>query len=223
MSKIIAPVVAASVAPAILSAVADSAVKLALADMAFDLALPSALSDVARAMGTDPTFDHWNGVCYAWKVAYRTKRNCAEKTSDNRWTNIVSGLETSFELAKPAKPTEGGKAKQASRDSIKATVETAKAQCVKPSDALERAAALIKQGKAKEAAAYTSAAIELSKDADSEATKCAKSALKDYRDNIKKEITAIDDAELLRTVLALLRNGLPKKGGKAKPAEAATY
>lgn len=203
-----------ALAAPIAASVAESAINLANADIAYELAFDPALAAVARAMGTEPSYDHWTAVCYAWKVAYRTRRNCAEKTSDNRWSDIANGLRDRHEQTKPAKPSVDAVRVKDKRDALKTTVESAKAQCVKPSDALEKAVELIKSGKAKEAEAYTKAAIELSKAADDEATKCAKSAIKDAKEKIKKELTAIDDAELLRAVLALLVNGLPKKGAK---------
>lgn len=91
------------------------AATLARADAAHEKGFVAAVEAIARAMGTAPTFDHWEAVQAEFVGAYAQARGCTEATAANRWSAVCKGLAESAGLEKPRKPTKTAENKAAAR------------------------------------------------------------------------------------------------------------
>jgi hypothetical protein len=220
------PVVAAAVAQAyaltaeVLASVKVEAVNLSTADRSFEDAVKAAATNVARIMGTEPSFDHWEAVAAAFRTDYQSARGCTEETARKRWVAVCGVIESSFALVKPAKPTVAGIVKQKQREGAAAEaatlIEQAKATTPAAIIALTQQAGL----KPPVVAALGKMAGEVAKEAGKAANEAAREEAKALRDEVRASIPALslDNLRKVRDmVAALVQSQTPKA---AEPAEA---
>lgn len=219
----------ASVKEVVLSAAAIEASKavivfgqeLAKADAAFEMAIPQCATNVARVLGLTPTFEVWNEVAKAFQDAYIAQKKCEPKTAMNRWFAVTSYMEGNMEMKKPKAPTVAADKKAKERAALEKQVKAAKAQYVKPADAMIAAEKLRAEGKLNEAKIVSAAAVELSKQMQEDAKKQNKERVAKVKEQVKKEIAKLDDPTVLQAILDLIKNGSDAKPVAAKkPAKA---
>jgi hypothetical protein len=208
--QIIAPVLTVKLSAELLEkarGISGVASKMADVDQAFGVIVEETASAVARVMGTEPTFDFWNQVSYEFRRAYQEKRKCASKTADNRWSDVTKYMEEKFGLAKPKAPTQAADKKAKQRAAQEKKVKAAKAQCVKPADAFQKAEELLAVGKVDEAKVYQAAAVELGKDLADNAKKQMGEKLKKAKELLRDTMAKCDDYDRLMAALEVLKYG----------------
>lgn len=60
-----------------------------------------AVSDLAKVLGDKPSFEAWDTIMGAWKVAYQDERKCTEDAGRKAVERIVARLGAAFSLEKP--------------------------------------------------------------------------------------------------------------------------
>jgi hypothetical protein len=183
---------------------ADGLVKT---DLAFESGIRACAEGIARILGTKPTLAQWDMVAKEFQLEYKAKRGCVEKTAQDRWYVVVDSMAKEFALEKPKAQTTDAKKKQQQRAKADKAVAAAKAQCVKPADAFQKAEELLKEGKVNEAKAFQAAAIELGKAAAEDAQKQAQKKISEAKEALRKEIVNCADLPTLMAALEILRKG----------------
>jgi hypothetical protein len=226
--QIIAPVLSVKLSAEVLEKARSVKVigaKMADVDQAFGVIVEETASNVARIMGTEPTFDFWNQVSYEFRVAYMEKRKCASKTADNRWSDVTRYMEEKFGLKKPTAPTVAADKKAKERLAQEKKVKAAKAQCTDAKVAIEKANELMAQGKINEAKVYQAASVALTKEKIEDVKKQQKEKSTKLKTSIKEAIAKCDDLATLEAVLRLIKDGVstvaPKQASPAKPKRVA--
>jgi hypothetical protein len=189
------------------SAAKPFAVELAKADAAYELVVPKIAADIAKLLGTKPTFPLWNEVALAFRGAYVETRKCEMKTADNRWYVITDYMEKNYELKKPSAPTVAAQNKSKERAAFDKKVKAAKAQYVKPAEAFQKAEELTKQGKVADAKVVMAAAQELQKAVLEDVKKQNKERVGKAREQVKAALAKCEDVETLMAALEVLKYG----------------
>lgn len=189
--------------------VAAFAVDLAKADVAYEQVLPTIATNVARVLGDEKTvtFEKWEAVQECFIAAYVKQRNCVQETGRNRWVAVAGWLKNNMALEKPAKKSDAGTKKAKERAAMDKKIKAAKAQFVKPADAIQKAQELIAEGKVAEAKVVQAAAAELFKQVADDAKKQNGDKLKKMREDARAAIAKCEDVALLQAALEVLRNG----------------
>ena len=199
--------------------VVESANAVALADKSIFVAVDS----LAVALGTAPTFEHWEAVANAWKLQYKTKaENRSDEAVTMAWSRVAALLKTRCGLEKPKAATTGAKKKAESRSEaakvIEAEINKAGGDAVKISEAVANAA---KSGDAKKAAVLTKALIKVQNDAGKAAKKAADDAARTKRKAIEAALKTAS-VEMLEKIAGIISGELVavKKSAPAKKAAA---
>ncbi|MCT9251960.1 hypothetical protein KTH35_19360, partial [Acinetobacter baumannii] len=153
---------------------------LAKADKAFEAKAAEIAAHIARAMGTDPTIEHWESVRDAFCEGYATERGCEPKTAANRWSAITAILEREYGLSKPRARTPEAEKKAAQRQRAEETAKAALAAVpatATPQEMLSKAAEALANGDVATARALQGAALQKAKEAERAASKAAKEAV----------------------------------------------
>lgn len=180
-------------------------------EVAFTLASSTIVDDVARTMGTEPKFEHWELVADAFKDEYKAAREKAtgkpitDERAANVWSIIATQLKEKYSLEKPAKASADAKKKAAQRKQKDAALKQVRAQCLNAPDAMQKAAQAAQEGKANEARLFREAAMELQKEQESKARAIAKETLGKLRKELADALKACEDAKQLAEALAILK------------------
>ncbi len=187
--------------------VAAQAVALSTADSSFANALEGVATALALVMDTAPSFDHWEAVSAGFQVAYTNARKCTPETSRKRWVAVCAEMERLFALEKPAKPTAAAakKAEQRSTASETAKALIAKAGATTPAAVLALSQAGVTGPVIK---ALAAAAGDMAASAGKAATEAAKAAAAGMREEIRKSLTGLTNAQL-EQVRALVQSFAP--------------
>ena len=180
---------------------------LARADKAFESKAAEIAAQIARAMGTDPTLEHWESVRDAFCEGYAAERGCEPKTAANRWSAVTALLEREFGLSKPRArtPEAEKKAEQRKRaeEASKAALAAVPAEA-SPQEILAKAAEALASGDTATAKALQNAAFKRAKEAGQAAQTAAKEAVTAARKRAKEAIAKCTDPAMLRAVCDLL-------------------
>lgn len=180
---------------------------LARADKAFEAKANEIAEHIARAMGTEPTIEHWESVRDAFCEGYAAERGCEPKTAANRWSAITAILEREFGLSKPRAKTPEAEKKAEQRKRAEEATKTALAaipETATPAEILQKAAESLASGDAQTAKALQSAALKKAKETAQAARAAAKEAVNAARKRAKEAIAKCDDPAMLRAVCDLL-------------------
>lgn len=175
--------------------VAAQGVALSVADVSFETALERVAKAIADLIGTAPSYDHWEAVSGAFQTAYTADRKCTEETSRKRWGAITAEMERQFALEKPSKPTKAAevKAEQRKGAAAEAAALIAKAGAKTPAAVLALSQAGVSGPVIKALAAE---AGKLASDAGKVATEAAKAAASGMREEIRKSLGGLSNAQL---------------------------
>lgn len=182
-------------------------VALARADKAFETKANEIAAHIARAMGTEPTLEHWEAVRDAFCEGYTAERRCEPKTAANRWSAVTAILEREFGLSKPRARTPEAEKKAEQRKRAGEAVEAALSAIpatATPEEVLHKAAQALASGDTKTAKALQDAALKKAKEASQAAATAAKEAVNAARKRAKEAISKCDDPAMLRAVCDLL-------------------
>lgn len=209
---------AVAAAPYVLAAdvaaqVKTQALALSAADVAFENATASVAECVARILGAEPSFDHWEAVALAFCTEYKTARGCADKTAANRWSMVAKELESRFALEKPRKETAAAAKMAEKRQKEADAIKAAKAQHGSI-EALRTAVA--KEKDPAKVRVLSAALTESVSEAEKDSTKKAKEAEKALREEARKIIAALD-LKALEKALPMLRKMVPAVKTDAAP------
>lgn len=208
---------------------------LAKADKAFEAKASEIAEHIARAMGTDPTIEHWESVRDAFCEGYAAERGCEPKTAANRWSAVTAILEREFGLSKPRAKTPEAEKKAEQRKRAEEAAETALAaipETATPEEILQKAAESLASGDTATAKALQDAALKRAKETARAARAAAREAVNAARKRARKAIAKCGDPAMLHAVcdllaqpaklsavVAILASAEPAKPAKpAKPA-----
>jgi hypothetical protein len=212
-AKVVAPVLDAAQA----AQCATFAATLATADAAFESAIVEVATNVARVIGTKPTFTHWELVRDAFVTAYAKARNCKEESARRRWVGVCDVMAKEFALEKPAKPTEAGVKKAEQRkDADTTAAELCKAQNASSAQAIMEIASKTPGLSRSVVAALGKKANEAAQQSQKNANEAAKEVAKAMRESLRKTAQALG-VDQLREVTAFIA---ARQAAGWKPIEA---
>ncbi len=172
-----------------IDAIADAALMLSNADKAFEFATDEVAKMVARVLGTEPTFDHWEATAARFQEDYATERECTPETARKRWVMVAKSLGDKFGLEKPKKASKESEKKAGQRADAATTAAALieKAGAATPAEVM----ALMTQP-ADDGAPLPAPVVQaLSKQAGTmvaDATKAAAAAAKEETKNLRESI-----------------------------------
>ena len=170
-------------------------VELSKADVSFETALDKVSTALAHLIGTSPAFDHWEAVAGAFQIAYVNDRKCTAETARKRWGAVTAEMDRQFSLEKPSKPTKAAevKAEQRKGAAAEAAALIAKAGATTPAAVLALSQAGVSTPVIKALAAE---AGKLASDAGKAANEAAKAAAATMREEIRKSLAGLTNAQL---------------------------
>lgn len=210
----------AVVVPALSVEVAASvkaqAVRLSTADKSFEAAVLEVANGVARIMGAQPTFDHWEAVQKAFIADYTAARDCKEETSRKRWQAVANALADNFAQEKPAKPTKSAAVKREQRSDAesKAHALIDAAEATTPQAILALAESAGEPVAAPVVAALAKIAGDTAKQAGKSANDAAKVEVKTLREAVRKGLINLSLSQL-REVAELVAKYQPDDAADA--------
>jgi hypothetical protein len=194
------------------NAIGGAATALASADVAFESAITGVAANVARILGTEPSYDLWTSVAAHFQTTYASARKCKPETAQKRWFAVAGAMEADFALEKPTKPTKSAEVKAAQREGAAAEaaklIEAAKATTPAAILALSTAVEGIK---APVVAALAKAAGAVAADAAKDASEAARKHANEMREEIRKSLGALTNAQLeqVRALVASFKPATP--------------
>ena len=105
--------------------VSDAAVTMSTADRAIDAVVDS----IAVALGTEPSFAHWENISRDFRAAYAAQPNRDENAAHSAWHRLTKRLADRCGLDKPKAATVQAKEKAAKREKRSKAIDAAIAEC----------------------------------------------------------------------------------------------